>query len=163
MQIERFWVKKKFQKKFLVVNFLSLGVGLLRGKKTKILKIAQNMIFLRIERFWVEKNFFPKKIFWPFFRFLSPPKSPKNENFEKMKKTTPDIFLKYQKNPQTHIFDKLASRECAPTDAKKWDRHTYIHTFWAARLNWSWEFFCWETTKLDVSTKFGSRISRIVG
>ena len=45
-----------------------------------------------------------------------------------MKKTTPDIFLKYHKNPQTHILDKLASRECAPTDAKKWDRHTYIHS-----------------------------------
>ena len=56
-----------------------------------------------------------------------------------MKKTTPDIFLKYQKNPQTHIFDKLASRECAPTDAKKWDRQpdrqTDRQTFWAARLN----------------------------
>ena len=55
MRIERFWVKKKFRKKFLVVNFLSLGGGALpRGKKKEILEIAQNMIFLRIERFWVE-------------------------------------------------------------------------------------------------------------
>ena len=86
------------------------------------------MIFFANWTILSQKKKISENFFWPFFRILSPPKSPRNENFEKMKKTTPDIFIKYQKNPQTHILDKLASRECAPTDAKKWDRHTYIHS-----------------------------------
>ena len=117
--------QKKIQKKILVKNFLSLGGGYL-GAKNKNFKNCSKHDFFANWTILSQKKNFPKKNFWPFFRFLSPPKSPKNENFEKMKKTTPDIFLKYHKNPQTHILDKLASRECAPTDAKKWDRHTYI-------------------------------------
>ena len=60
------------------------------------------MIFLKIESFWAKKKIFPKKIFWPFFRFLGPPKSPKNQNFKKMKKTSGDISLEMPKN-QKHI------------------------------------------------------------
>ena len=85
--------KKICVKKNLVQKFQSY-----HGKKVKILKIAQNTIFLWIEQFWVKKNFFVKKKFLipncKILGILKTPHGPKNDFFEKMKKLPGDILLR---------------------------------------------------------------------
>ena len=51
------------QKKICVKKKLVQKFQRYHGKKVKILKIAQNMIFLRIEQFWVKKKILWKKKF----------------------------------------------------------------------------------------------------
>ena len=60
-------------------------------QKKEILKIAQNMIILRIEQFWVEKKIYPKNFFGHFLDFWAPQKAQKMKISKKWKKR-PQIF-----------------------------------------------------------------------
>ena len=61
----------------------------------------------------------PKNSFSNFFGFLGHQKMAKNENFEKMKKTTPDISLKMPKKPVTLNFWPLGQAQLWPQNPEK--------------------------------------------
>ena len=125
LRIGRFWVKKKnSEEKILFTTFSKSGGGYLGAKNQNFKNCPKHDFFanwpiLSQKKFWSKNLISLEKFFCPFFRFLRAPKSPKNQNFEKLKKMTPDIFLRNQggvrKKSLEGMVENPPRREILPT------------------------------------------------
>ena len=96
-------------------------------KKQRHIRISHPQISLG-GNFQVVSSILKFQPFLAILAFSNSQKWLKNQNFEKMKNTTPYICLDYRKTPKFKQSDQWCSLGRDPKFADKSDRHTYIQT-----------------------------------